>query len=374
MRALPLVLGLSVLVVACGEGFTDFDPLAGEDGGTPPGKTDSGIKIENPIPDASVEQPKDAGPTGPTCGDMTCNGAETCESCAKDCGACPVIPCDSEGGLYCGGNTVGGDTKILYVCQGGSLKIQQACGGPCQYMPAGTPDRCPPTGNEPPASLVTKLSVKPYVEQSCTAATFNGWPHAAQKCSYSSGPLSTTVIVANPSPDRVARWIVDAATYIPALDALKGTNPGVYEEGLKAIAQHMLIQSSRIFPLNGGIIENMGSGYVNYYFELGVTRSCSGCYCRINSLHRNELCNYRASIGTETADACMARIGGSNWTAAWGDACFQNHLKSWTTDSNEHFRAKAHTKNQSVKSKCPTPTSCTPSQVLSAVQAAYSTI
>lgn len=31
----------------------------------------------------------DCGPCGPVCGDSVCNGAETCSSCALDCGPCP---------------------------------------------------------------------------------------------------------------------------------------------------------------------------------------------------------------------------------------------------------------------------------------------
>jgi hypothetical protein len=81
--------------------------------------------------------------------------------------------------------------------------------------------------------------------------------------------------VANPSPDRVGRWIVDSATYIPALQALKGSDQGAYEDGLGAIGLAMIYQSSRIFALQGGIIEDMGGGYVNYQFEDGVSQPCS---------------------------------------------------------------------------------------------------
>ncbi len=74
-----------------------------------------------------------------------------------------------------------------------------------------------------PGSLVSLLSPKPYVEQSCVAATYPGWPHPAQRCTYSAGGITTSVTVANPSPDRVARWVVDSATHIPALQKLKGS-------------------------------------------------------------------------------------------------------------------------------------------------------
>lgn len=224
----------------------------------------------------------------------------------------------------------------------------------------------------PPASLIKLLSTKPYVEDRCVSATYPGWPYAAQRCTYTSGPLTTTVTVANPSAARAAAWIVDSATEIPRLSALQGSQQAAYEEGLKAIGLAMLYQSSRIFPLVGGIIEDMGTGYKNYPFEKGITQGCStGCYCRINSLHRTEYCRYRAAKKIEGESACLARVGTSGLTAAWGAECLNNHASAWTSDRNEHFRAKAYIANQTVASKCPTATSCTPSQVVAAVKTGF---
>lgn len=224
----------------------------------------------------------------------------------------------------------------------------------------------------PPASLVKLLSSKPYVEESCVSATYPGWPYAAQRCTYTSGPLTTSVTVADPTSARVAAWIVDSAVEIPRLSALQGSQQAAYEEGLRAIGLAMLYQSSRIFPLTGGIIEDMGGGYKNYPFEKGITQGCStGCYCRINSLHRTEYCQYRAGKKLETESACLSRVGSSGLTAAWGAECLGNHVAAWTSDRNEHFRAKAYVANRTVASKCPTATSCTPSQVVAAVKSGF---
>jgi hypothetical protein len=242
------------------------------------------------------------------------------------------------------------------------------------YAPRAAPSHPlpPPQGSvDVPASLVSLLSPRPYVEQSCNATSYPGWPHAAQRCTYSSGGITTSVTVANPSADRAARWVVDSATFIPALARLKGSAQAQYEEGLRAIGLAMLYQSSRIYPLSGGIIEDMGGGYVNYDFENGVTRTCSsGCYCRINSLHRNEWCDYQAGIGRQSRAACLAQVGSSGYTAGWASECFENHKRSFSSDVNEHFRAKAFVANFTVASRCPGST-CSPAQVVAAVRSAY---
>ena len=306
------------------------------------------------------------------CGDGQCSFTESCRTCPVDCGACPAVklPCSGEGGLYCGGDGVGGDPNTLYVCHAGFLQLLKNCGVHCQYMPAGIPDQCP--GALPvPASVVSQISAKPYVEQSCQPTTYPGWPYSAQKCTYSSGGLTATVTVADPSADRVARWIVDSGQFIPALAALRGAHQAEYEEGLRAIGLAMLYQSSRIYPLVGGIIEDQGGGYVDYSFQSGVTTTCStGCYCRINSIHRTEWCQYRAATGVQSYSACLAVVGTSGLTAGWGNECFQNHLRSWTLDSNEHFRAKAYLANQIIIGKCPAG-ACTPAQVVLALKSAY---
>lgn len=274
------------------------------------------------------------------------------------------------GTLSCGNNGIIGDPNTLYRCDGTRYVKQEACGAACVQLPSGTPDRCPLAA--PPASLVTRLSSPPYVEVGCVSATFPGWPYAAKRCTYSSGGITTSITVADPTAQQVAKWVVDASALIVRLRALQAAHATEWEQGLGAIAQHMLLQSSRIFALEGGIIENMGTGYVNYPFLNGVTQGCSsGCYCRINSLHRTTYCAWRGAKTNETEAACLARVGTSGLTTGWGKQCLQNHIDSWTRESNEHFRAMAWKANDAVLASCPATTSCTPAQVVTAVKSAY---
>lgn len=306
---------------------------------------------------------------GPVCGDGTCDPGEACETCESDCGACMPIPCPHDGGLFCGGNGVGGDPEKLYVCTDGFLEVEQDCGGACQYMPLGIPDQCPAM-IDVPASLIDTIDSTPYVEQDCRPATYPGWPYSAEECTYTADGQTATVVVANPSADRVGRWIVDSATYIPALAALRDTDPGAYEDGLSAIGLAMLYQSSRIFPLTGIIIEPPSictNGRCP--FDDGVSNPCSsGCYCRINSLHRTEWCAYQAGLGM-SEDACFAAVGTSGHTEGWAAQCLQNHADSWTSDANEHFRARAYAVNQTVAAACP-PNQCSPSEVIAVLESA----
>jgi len=283
----------------------------------------------------------------------------------------PAGPCSSEGGQSCGGNGIGGATTTLYVCKGGQYVVDHACGEPCEAMPAGVPDRCPGDVVVPPA-LVGTLSVKPYVEGACKPATWPGWPYEAKTCSYSASGFSATVTVANPSAERVAAWIADASVFIPALWRLRTTAPDAYEDGLVATAKHTLGQSSTIFPLEGGVIENMGGGAVNYPFSSGVTEGCSGgCYCRINSLHRTTWCSYVAFLGEQTYDACIGEVGSMGHTKGWTGQCLQNHIDAWTAGSNAHYRAAAWKANAEVKTICNASKPCTPSEVVAAVVVAY---
>jgi len=163
---------------------------------------------------------------------------------------------------------------------------------------------------------------------------------------------------------------VDSVTLIPALDALKVSDPASYTEGLVMIAVAVLNQSSRIFPLSGDIVENLGGGYTRYPFDRGVTAGCSsGCYCRINSLHRTEWCAYEASLGGSES-ACLDRVGRSGLTRAWGDHCLQNHINAWESERNEHFRARAYRYQQSVRGRCPRAGSCSGREVLAALRGA----
>jgi uncharacterized protein YraI len=234
--------------------------------------------------------------------------------------------------------------------------------------PAAPPPPGPSTGVAPPASLVRAMSSKPYVEGSCTQTTFAGWPYEAQRCTYGNG---LQVTVANPTPERVARWIVDAAQMIPALDGLRTRDPANWEAGLKVIADNMMGQSSRIFPLSGIVRE----GTINYRFDRGVTAGCtSGCYCRINSTTRREWCRYRAQVlqaGNE--QRCLDEFGQTTnrFAEAWGDHCLQNHVASWAADSNPHFRARAYGAQLSFGSQFPNPATASGPAVVRALKGCF---
>jgi hypothetical protein len=220
-----------------------------------------------------------------------------------------------------------------------------------------------------PASLVAILDETPYVEGSCEPTTYPGWPHDAKRCSYTAGGVYAEVTTATPSPERVGAWIVDASQEIPALAELHITDPASYEQGLGMIARAVMIQSGRIYPLDGDIVENLGDGYVAYYFLNGVTYSCgSGCYCRINSLHRTEWCAWQDHTGADTHDGCIGKVGSSGYTDAWGGQCLDNHAAAWQSDRNEHFRARAY-RYQQAMGGCQAAGACSPADVLAALDA-----
>lgn len=227
-------------------------------------------------------------------------------------------------------------------------------------------------GPEPldvPASLVAALGGKTYVEGTCAATTYAGWPFEAQRCTYRNGLVVT---IANPPPERVARWIVDASRVITALDALRMRDRASWETGLRAIAAHTIGQSSRIFPLDGQVWEN-GTAY---RFERGVTRTCSsGCYCRINSTSRPQWCAYAVDVlGVEpTVDGCLAKYGQSTNTLAepWLAHCLANHIEAWNQDRNDHYRAQAFAANKLLVQKGLDPMTAAPTAVLAALDEAY---
>lgn len=186
-----------------------------------------------------------------------------------------------------------------------------------------------------PAAVIAALSNKPYVEVDCKPTTYPGWPFEAQACTYGA---NLKVTVANPSPERVAAWIVESSTLIPPLDALRTKDPARWEQGLVVIARNVIGQSSRIFPLTGQIDE----GAV-YRFEKGVTRTCTtGCFCRVNSTPRDVYCAWAAAARGEDEKACLAKYGTRTYTAAWADHCLDVHRAAWNRNANDHFRARAH--------------------------------
>src|SRR5690349_3260798 len=274
------------------------------------------------------------------------------------------------GALGCVGTVTGGDDeRRLDGADGGAP-------GGCATCDGGGGGGDGGGGGEPPlpavpAQVIDVLDETPYVEGSCTPATSPGWPHEAQTCSYSAGGVAAVVTTATPSPERVGAWIVDASQEIPALWELRDTDPAAYAEGLSKIAWAVMIQSGRIYPLEGDVVENLGDGYFPYHFLDGVTTTCgSGCYCRINSLHRTEWCAWQDHVGASSYDDCIAQVGASSYTDAWGGQCLGNHAAAWLSARNEHFRARAYRYQQSMAGSCPAAGSCAPADVLAALDAA----
>ena len=222
-----------------------------------------------------------------------------------------------------------------------------------------------------PASLLHALSARPYVEEHCAPTTFPGWAHAAQRCTYGHG---LAVTVADPSAARVARWIVDAAEHIAAVAALRTRDPAHYEACLVRMAQHTETQSSRIFPLTGQISED-----VVYEFRSGVaygygslSRTCRTCYCRINSISREQWCDYEAGAGHGASSTCLASYGGnSGWNDAWAQHCLATHSASFEAESNDHYRAQAWLANRDLAARFPHPTTAAGADVLAALGTHY---
>jgi hypothetical protein len=216
----------------------------------------------------------------------------------------------------------------------------------------------------PPTLIAALGRDRTYVEESCASTTYPDWPHPAQRCTYHG---NLVVTIANPTQERVARWIVDASTLIPALDGLRNRDRASWEKGLVVIAKHTIAQSSRIFPLEGQVWEN-GTAYV---FERGVTKTCStGCYCRVNSTSRQDWCAYAANVlGTEDETECLSKYGQptSTLTEAWLRHCFENHKTAWDHDTNDHYRAKAWRANATIAARFPNPSSANGAAVVSAL-------
>ncbi len=230
----------------------------------------------------------------------------------------------------------------------------------------------PPPPPPPPAALVRCMRSKPYVEQNCTPTTVAGWPHPAQACTYGSPIGTLSVTVADPSAAQVATWIVDAGDSLPAIKRLKTADPASYLRALQVVASALMIQSSRIFPIQGAVGEDQGDGYYAYPFTKGVTTPCPTgephCYCRINSLSRGDYCAYRANEKKETAAACRARVGyGGGVSSAWQNECIGNHAAAWNSATNEHIRAQVWARLNDFGITA----SSSGTQVVNALQTAY---
>ena len=201
-----------------------------------------------------------------------------------------------------------------------------------------------------PATLLKVLETTPYVEVDCKPFEVPGFGAHAKKCAYTAMGLAAEVVIANPSAELTARWLTEASRSCAPLEAIRSSNTDAWERGVRAFARHLRLQSSRIFPLNGAIIEDLGDGPHAFEFDRGVVTPCSkgSCRCRINSLTASGLCRYRASLGVDR-DACNKALSDDE---AWRTQCVENHRAALESGPNEHLRARAFLVGEAVKKKC----------------------
>ena len=223
-----------------------------------------------------------------------------------------------------------------------------------------------PTPPPLPSALPAIVARKPYVEERCAPAPTLSFP-AAQHCKYEVMGVAAEVTIANPSAERVAEWVFDAAAYVKPLEAIRATHPEIWLRGVTLFMTHIKQQSSRIFPIDGEIVEDLGSGPKRYAFDRGVVTPCDrgNCRCRINSLTVGAYCRYRESRGDDKA-ACVERYEGNQGDQAWRDACRDNHARALEQPYNEHFRARAFNVGQRIEERCQR--GCKPDEVVARIQ------
>ena len=202
-----------------------------------------------------------------------------------------------------------------------------------------------------PAALLRVLETNPYVEVDCVASPQEGFPEGAVKrCNYTAMGVKAEVVVANPEPELSARWFMDAARLCAPLEAFRTSDAAQWQRGVAAFAKHMRLQSSRIFPLSGAIVEDLGDGPTAFEFDRGVVTPCAQgkCRCRINSLSSIALCRFREAQGA-SGEACRKSLASDE---GWRDQCLRNHQQAFRSGENEHLRARAYLVGEAVEKKC----------------------
>ncbi len=263
----------------------------------------------------------------------------------------------------CGGRGPGGPADHLFACRDGAWAQSERCVGGCQAFGPGAPDRCAAVLDDI-APLTRALATKPYVEERCEPAAHPVFAKA-KRCRYAVMGLAAEVLVDNPDPARVVQWATDAASYVAPLDALRLSHPAAFREGVLAFVLHVKHQSSRIFPIAGEIVEDLGGGATRYGFDRGVVSPCDkgNCRCRVNSLTPGAWCRFADHLGEETRAACLERYEGTQGDERWRERCANNHQLSLDQAHNPHFRAKAFAIGERIGSRCPAG-GCEPSRVV----------
>jgi hypothetical protein len=212
-----------------------------------------------------------------------------------------------------------------------------------------TPSATVATPEPIPKALLAELAPTPYVEERCEPDPSSP---RARRCQYTTLGVAAEVVVENPTAEETARWFLDAARSCEPLEAFREKDPTTWARGVLAFAKHTRRQSSRIFPLRGQIVEDLGEGPHAFGFDRGVVSPCEKgtCRCRINSLSAPALCRYREALGGDRV-GCLEALSNDE---AWRTQCVENHRKALATGINEHLHARAHLAGREIQAKCDT--------------------
>jgi hypothetical protein len=90
--------------------------------------------------------------------------------------------------------------------------------------------------------IASCMKAQPYVEESCQASSFPGWPYDAKDCSYKT-PIGTLyVTVADAPAERVAAWVLNATLTVPWTADLQSAHPGAFLQVQKILAVDVMYQ------------------------------------------------------------------------------------------------------------------------------------
>lgn len=185
-----------------------------------------------------------------------------------------------------------------------------------------------------------------YLEGDCQPTTYPGWSGVPLRLcryrvsdSYSGGTRQADVIVANPEPAQLARWVVQAAL------ERRGR---VQRSDTDAISVNILGQSGGQFPVAGVVYEDMdGTGQRIYPFRNGVTVRVEGLpFATREQPSATQMAAYRT--GAVAYVGRYGRIAGTlpeHWTALtgervaadrsnWPDIVGRAHREAWGRDRN----------------------------------------
>ena len=201
-----------------------------------------------------------------------------------------------------------------------------------------------------------RLQKSRYMEKNCTPTTYPGWEgFPLQHCTYEvrdkdGRTKSAEVIMLNPSPDQLARWIVDACQKVRG---------DLKPDDLRKVFKHVLGQSGGQFPVAGVVYEDIipaDGTYEAYCFRNGVTVKIEGFEHRTTatltaneisrSLHGKVVHVFRYGRIQSTTPGQYKRNGGTLEVGTdpapgplWPEAIRQAYQAAWGQDRNELMEA-----------------------------------